>query len=99
MTINEFQKIVAGSDSLPVWWTAADWDGGHSRLIEDYEHFPARNFVCLYPHDLRKPADFLLCADILDAGYDDSTIFIVVDGDKYPIQKVNVEKGWVEIVA
>lgn len=99
MTINEFKQVVAGSEMLAVWWTAADGDGGHSRMIEDSEYFQTRDLVYLYPHDLLRPQDFLLCADILDAGYDDSTIFIVVDGDKYPIKQVNLNKNWVEIVA
>jgi len=97
MTIGQFKKIVSGNDALPVWWTAADDDGGHSRLIEDYEHF--ENGVCLYPHDLLKPRDFLIGCDIIYAAYDDSEIFVVVDGNEYPIKKVNVDKSWIEIVA
>lgn len=97
MTINEFKQVVAGSDSLPVWWTAADGDGGHSRLIEDFICF--EDEVCLYPHDLEKPTEFLRSCDIIYEAYDDSEIFVVVDGDKYPIKQVNLNKNWVEIVA
>lgn len=99
MTINEFKQIVAGSEMLAVWWTAADGDGGHIWMIEYCEYFLARNFVYLYPHYLQKPENYLLCADILDAGWVDSEIFVVVDGDKYPIKQVNLNKNWVEIVA
>lgn len=97
MTINEFQKAVADSDSLPVWWTAADGDGGHSRLIEDFECF--EDGVCLYPHDLEKPTEFLRSCDIIYAAYGNSEIFVAVDGNEYPIKQVNLNKSWIEIVA